>query len=154
VRAVSFDVPQSIKNSLRNQLRRNIVAITSLVIAITSLSYNTWRNELSEENRTQRLVSMEVLMKLSELQQVVWHHHWDQDLDGRGNLRTGWTLVLVIRDISRLLDKEVQGSAATLWQTWDERHRQLASSRESERDIVTAIEAVRQDTLALLGKLD
>jgi hypothetical protein len=97
---------------------------------------------------------MEVLMKLSELQQVVWHHHWDQELEGRGNLRTGWTLVLVVRDISQLLDEEVQGSAATLWQTWDERHRQLATSRDSERAIVAAIESVREDTLALLDRLD
>jgi hypothetical protein len=147
-------MPPSFGNSLARQLSRNVVAITSLVIAITSLSYNTWRNELSEENRTQRLVSMEVLMKLSELQQVVWHHHWDQDLEGRGNLRTGWTLVLVIRDISRLLDERVQRSAATLWQTWDDRHGQLAASEESERAIVTAIEAVRNDTLVLLDKLD
>lgn len=147
-------MPPSFKTSLVEQLRHNVVAIVSLVIAITSLSYNTWRNELSEENRTQRVVSMEVLMKLSELQQVVWHHHWDQDLEGRGNLRTGWTLVLVIRDISRLLDERVKGSAATLWQTWDDRHRQLAASRESERAIVKAIETVRNDTLALLDTLD
>jgi hypothetical protein len=144
----------SFRTSVGKQLRRNVVAITSLVIAITSLSYNTWRNELSEENRTQRLVSMQVLMKLSELQQVAWHHHWDQDLEGRGNLRTGWTLVLVVRDISRLLDDEVRESAATLWQTWDERHQLLATSRESERAIVAAIESVREDTLALLDRLD
>jgi hypothetical protein len=147
-------MPPSFRTGVARQLRRNVIAITSLVIAITSLSYNTWRNELSEENRTQRLVSMEVLMKLSELQQVVWHHHWDQDLPGRGNLRTGWTLVLVVRDISQLLDEEVQGSAATLWRTWDERHRQLATSRGSERAIVAAIESVREDTLALLDRLD
>ncbi len=147
-------MPPSFKTSLVKQLRHNVVAIISLAIAITSLSYNTWRNELSEDNRTQRVVSMEVLMKLSELQQVVWHHHWDQDLEGRGNLRTGWTLVLVIRDISRLLDDRVKGSAETLWQTWDDRHRQLAASRESERAIVKAIETVRNDTLALLDTLD
>ena len=41
--------------SLKEQFRRNMVALISLVIAITSLGYNTWRNEASEANRTQRL---------------------------------------------------------------------------------------------------
>jgi len=33
------------------QLRRNIVALISLTIAISSLGYNTWRNEHTEDNR-------------------------------------------------------------------------------------------------------
>lgn len=53
---------------LIEQLRRNRVALISLVVAITSLSYNTWRNEASEDNRTQRLVSIEILLKIGELE--------------------------------------------------------------------------------------
>jgi uncharacterized membrane protein YebE (DUF533 family) len=41
--------------NIKEQVRRNAVALISLVIAITSLGYNTWRNEASENNRTQRL---------------------------------------------------------------------------------------------------
>jgi len=33
------------------QVRRNSVALISLVVAVTSLSYNTWRNEATEHNR-------------------------------------------------------------------------------------------------------
>ena len=57
--------------NLMDQLRRNRVALISLAVAIISLSYNTWRNEASEANRTQRLVSIEILLKLADLQQVV-----------------------------------------------------------------------------------
>jgi hypothetical protein len=33
---------------VRDELRDNLVAIISLVVAVTSLSYNAWRNEESE----------------------------------------------------------------------------------------------------------
>ena len=67
------------RNSIIDQLRRNAVALISLVIAVSSLSYNTWRNEKTEDNRNQRFAAFEILLKLGELQQVVFHHHYDKD---------------------------------------------------------------------------
>ena len=96
--------------NIKEQLRRNTVALISLAVAITSLGYNTWRNEASEANRTQRLVAIEVLMRLGDLQQLTWHHHFDQDFDDKGNLRTGWTQVLVIRDICQILEGSLPDS--------------------------------------------
>ena len=72
---------------LKEQLQGNAVALISLVIAISSLAYNTWRNEASEYNRNQRLISMEVLRNVGELQQVVRLH--DQVLHGLGRFREG-----------------------------------------------------------------
>ena len=141
-------------DSFREQLRRNSVALISLVVAITSLSYNTWRNEASEDNRTQRLVAIEVLMKLGELQQVVWHHHYDKDTENKGNLRTGWTLVLVIKDISQILDDTLPQSARSLWTTWDDHSYKLENSSAAEKAIISAINDVRADALALLLGLD
>ncbi|MDB6105600.1 MAG: hypothetical protein JWO52_5599, partial [Gammaproteobacteria bacterium] len=37
--------------TIREQLRNNAVALTSLFIALSSLGYNTWRNERTEHNR-------------------------------------------------------------------------------------------------------
>ena len=144
----------AIKNRLKEQVRRNMVALISLVVAITSLSYNSWRNEQSEYNRTQRLVSLEVLMRLGDLQQIVYQHHWDKDFDDRGNLRAGWTLVLVIRDIGHVLDKPLPASTDALWKTWDDRSQELDTSRDAEQAIIEAINVVRSDTLALLQQLD
>ena len=59
--------------NLLSQLQRNAVAIISLVVALTSLGYNTWRNEQSEGNRNQRFASFMILSKLNELQQLVFH---------------------------------------------------------------------------------
>lgn len=50
--------------TIKEQLQRNTVAIISLAVAVTSLGYNTWRNEASEHNRNQRLVSIELLLML------------------------------------------------------------------------------------------
>ena len=144
----------NINNSFKEQVRRNAVALISLVIAITSLGYNTWRNEASEDNRTQRLVSLEVLMKLADLQRLVWHHYWDKDTEDRGNLRTGWTLVLLIKDISQILNGPLPKSTELLFTTWNEQSVNLASNREAEQAIINAINVVRADALALLQELD
>jgi len=141
-------------NSFKEQIRRNAVALISLVVAITSLSYNTWRNEASEDNRTQRLISIEVLMKLGELQKLVWHHHYDKDTVDKGNLRTGWTLVLVIKDISQVLDKPLPQSTYALWDTWNNRSNALLNSPVAKTEIIDAINVVRADALVLLEELD
>lgn len=142
------------KDNLREQLRRNTVALISLVIAITSLGYNTWRNEASEENRTRRLIAIEILLKLGELQQLVYHNHYDGDVDDRGNPRTGWTLVLTMRDISQILGAPVAPSAESLRATWQTNWQTLPDSTKAKDAIETSIESLRADTLAMLEDLD
>jgi len=93
----------ALNNSIKEQFRRNTVALISLVVAITGLSYNTWRNEASEDNRTQRLVAIEVLMKLADLQRLTWHHYWDKDTEDKGNLRAGrwyWWSKISVRSLA------------------------------------------------------
>ena len=136
------------------QLRRNTVALISLVIAITSLSYNTWRNEASESNRTQRDIAIAVLLKLGDLQELTWHHHYDRDFEDKGNLRSGWTLVLVIRDISQILGEPLPESTTELHVAWDDYSGQLDESVEAKDAIIDAIEAVRADAVQLLRDLD
>jgi hypothetical protein len=137
-----------------DQLRRNRVALISLVVAIISLSYNTWRNEASEDNRTQRLVSIQVLLKLADLQQLVWHNHYDGDTENKGNLRTGWAIVLTIKDIATILDAPMPESAEMLWEVWNDNNLQLGDSDVAKDNIIMAIEKNRVDTLAALQALD
>ena len=139
---------------IKEQLRRNAVALISLVVALASLGYNTWRNESSEANRTQRLVALEVLMRLGELQQITWHHHYDRDFDDKGNLRTGWTKVIVIRDISQILDGRTPESTLALYTVWSGNYDELDTSTEAKDNIEHAIESVRTDALDLLRALD
>ena len=139
---------------IKEQIRRNTVALISLVVAITSLGYNTWRNEASESNRTQRLVAIEVLLKLGDLQQLTWHHHYDKDFEDKGNLRTGWTQVLVIQDISQILYGSLPESTEALYTAWNDNFEALGESTEAKDAIIGAIDTVRADTLVLLRELD
>ena len=94
------------QETIRSQLRRHSVAIISLVVALVSLSYNTWRNEVTEHNRNIRFAGFELILKLGELQQTVFYRHYDRDPE-RGNPRTGWTAVLVMGDLAKLMPEPV-----------------------------------------------
>lgn len=142
------------KIRFRDQIQRNAVALISLVVAISSLGYNTWRNEASEYNRNQRLVSIEILRNIGELQQVVYHRHWDMDAKDKGNPLTGWALVLTIKDLSQVLDGPVLDSGTKLWRVWDKDWQGLGPDRESYDRIIGALEAVRNDANTLLQSLD
>lgn len=139
---------------IRKQVQRNAVALISLAIALSSLGYNTWRNEASEYNRNQRLISIEVLRNLGELQQVVFHNAWDMDSEDKGNLRTGWVHVLAIRDLAQLLDSPAAASATELWQVWDEDNGALERDNDPYKRVMNALDQVRKDTHALLQSLD
>lgn len=140
---------------IREQIRRNLVAIISLAVAITSLGYNTWRNEASENNRNQRLVSIEVLRNLGELQQVVYHRHWGMDDQDKGSALTGWAIVLTIHDLAMVLDSPLPESADKLKAVWQQHSDKLGGETEEHEDpIIGAIDQVRDEIHALLDDLD
>jgi len=142
------------KISFKEQVQRNLVAIISIFIAVSSLSYNTWRNEKTEYNRNQRLASLEVLLKLGELQELVFYSHYDRDAQDKGNPRTGWALVLTIRDLSQILEAPLPASSAELVATWGEHWDKLGDMQQSADAILASVEAVRDDALTLLTMLD
>ena len=140
-------------NTYVEQLRRNAVALISLVVAVSSLSYNTWRNEATEDNRNLRFAAFEVLLKLGELQQVVFHVHYDKDLD-KGNPRIGWAYVLTINDLAKVLPGAMQESATELLQAWGGNWESLADSTISLDLVMQALDATRSQTLELLRSLE
>jgi hypothetical protein len=70
----------SASSTFKEQVRRNMVALISLAVAVTGLGYNTWRNEVSEHNRNQRLVSIELLLMLGDLQQLTLDNHYGTEV--------------------------------------------------------------------------
>ena len=137
-----------------DQLKRNTVALVSIIIAVSSLSYNTWRNEKTEDNRNQRLASFEVLLKLNELQQVIFHSHYDKDNSDKGNPRTGWSYVLTVRDLSRVLHPPMPEAADKLIAVWSENWEGLAEKQMSVDLIISEIDNMRRETLLLLESLE
>ena len=142
------------RSSIVAQLRRNTVALISIVIAVSSLSYNTWRNEKTEYNRNQRFTAFELLLKLSELQQIVFHNHYDKDRSDKGNPRTGWTYVLTVRDLSRIMQPPLAVTADELLTIWSENWEGLGEKQKNVDLIMDGIDKVRSETLILLESLE
>ncbi len=77
-------------------------------------------------------------MKLGDLQQLTWHHFYDRDFENKGNLRAGWTLVLIVRDISQILDGPLPQSTQVLHKTWKEFSPGLGNSGAAKEAIIAA----------------
>jgi hypothetical protein len=116
--------------SFTDQIRRNSVALISLVVALSSLAYNTWRNEQTESNRNVRVAGMQLLLKLGELEKVVFFAHYDKGTQG-GNPR-----------------------AAGLVEVWQENWSGLGASDEAASKISDSIDTTRNDVLQVLAQLD
>ena len=62
-----------------SQLRANIVAIASIIVALSGMAYNTWRNEKTEINHSVRIAAFETLKNLGEAQIVVEYLHFQKN---------------------------------------------------------------------------
>ena len=140
--------------SIWDQIHHNAVALISLVVAISTLSYTTWRNEESEDNWNQRVAAFEVLVKLNELQQIIFHHHYDKDTQDRGNPRAAWAYVLTVRDLSSILNDPLPKESEDLLRVWGENWETLQSSQESLDRVLGELDEMREATKALLADLE
>ncbi|MDH4049424.1 MAG: hypothetical protein OEW68_11520 [Gammaproteobacteria bacterium] len=140
-------------NGLSEQLRRHSVALISLAVAVSSLSYNTWRNEQTEANRNIRAAGFELLIKLGELERVRFFSHYDRD-PAMGNPRTGWAYVLTIRDLGKLLPEPARSSTGELVAIWNDNWSGLGASDDSAEKVSAAIDSCRDDVLMALAALD
>jgi hypothetical protein len=140
-------------SNFRQQLRDNAVALISLTVAVSSLAYNTWRNERTEHNRNIRAATFELLTKVSELQRVVFLAQYDRDLAG-GSPRAGWTYVLAIRDLSTVAPAPLPAQAEELQKVWSGSWEGLGNDDETAVNrIDDAIGRLRNTTLSTLRSL-
>ena len=139
-------------SGLRQQVRDNLVALTSLAVALAALGYNTWRNERTERNRNIRVAGIELLQEIGSLQQIIFYAHYTEG-DQRGDPRMGWADVLTINDLATIMPAEVVREAAELRQSWEENAEGLVDDENAFRRIDGAIEELRQATLTSLRAL-
>ena len=137
---------------MREQLRSNMVALISLVIALSALGYNTWRNERTERNRNIRAAGFELLTEIGSLQQIIFYAHFAQG-DQRGDHRMGWADMLTINDLAALMPADVTRDAGQLKTVWEADSAGLAENDEAFQRIDGAIDALRQTTLESLRAL-
>ena len=139
-------------SDMRRQVRDNLVAITSLVVAVSALSYNTWRNERTERNRNVRVAGIELLREIGSLQQIIFYAHYAAG-DARGDPRMGWADVLTIEDLATMMPPEVGQEALELRAVWDADAEGLMDDDAAFGRIDGAIEELRRETLRSLQAL-
>ena len=139
--------------SLVTQIRNNQLAIISLLVALAALGYNTWRNELTEHNRNIRNAGFEMLLHVAALQRITYLAHYDRETDA-GNPRKGWTEVLVLQDLARLMSPNARVRTTELAQTWQGNEENLGENEAAVQAIDSATDSLRADILAELAARD
>jgi hypothetical protein len=130
-------------NTLLQQANKNLLAIISLVVALSALGYNTYRNELTEENRNVRFAGFSLLQELAKMQQLIDYAHYDKDTD-KGNPITGWRHLLYARDMSYLVSAEVMAETEALIQLWGDEWQTVRDDEASNQRVTAGINALRE----------
>lgn len=137
---------------IRQQIQTNLVALISLLVALTALGYTAWRQEQTEDNRTLRVAAFSMLQTAGELQSVVDFAHYDDDLKA-GNPIKGWGKVLYLRDLGIIMPPSVQTNTQYLQNTWAQNWGAMHQDEAAAQRITQAIESLRAEVRALLVSL-
>jgi hypothetical protein len=139
-------------DSIRHQLRANLVALISLLVAVSTLGYSAWRQELTENNRSQREAAFAKLRTAEELQSVVDFAHYDGDRMA-GNPIKGWGKVLYLRDLGIVMPAPVQARTRELQQVWARDWEALEHDEAAAQRITASIEGLRGEVRVLILRL-
>lgn len=135
------------------QVKLNIVALISLITALSGITYNTWRDSQNEVNDNMRNAAFEVLSDLGELQTIVNYAHFEVNNE-RGNPIDGWKHVIMIRDLSRLLKPAAKQAGETLYVKWQNNWQNLNQDEQTEMLISNQITSTRQAVLSTIDSLE
>ncbi len=140
------------RHNLKVSIQRNLLSIISLLFALTSLSYNTWRNETSARNENQREAGFRVLTELAELQVLTDHITYGGE-EIKGDVIEGWTKVKFICDLSVLVAPELELVSKNLLVNWTENVGALEHEEPANKVVSASIQSVRDQTLRQLAQL-
>jgi len=129
-----------------------ITVIFSVLFTLVGFSYNVWRMEVTEENSNIRTACFEILLELSNLEQLIYAAHYDGNLT-EGNPRKGWVKVGLIADLSTLTDGAVERKAFLLKDVWAKHWSTMSNSKDSVNLIVKGIDSVRTEIKSVLSSL-
>jgi len=147
------DKIQSSIMSIKVQLKQNVIAITSLMVALIGLSANIYHMEQKERNSNLREASFQLLLELSELEEITFHLQYDNKLSTI-NPRSGWVKVRLISAVSSLMPEMIQQNTKNLHQAWSENWQKLGDQDDTSSDIVIEqISSVRGSLLTLIESL-
>jgi len=135
-----------------SQIKANIVAIASIIVALTGMGYNTWRNEKTEINHNVRAAAFETLKNLGEAQTIIEYAHFKKDRT-LGDPVQGWGRMILIHDLAQVLPAPGPADAERLWQAWRDNVEGLGSRDEAMIKIADEIQLLRLTTLETLASL-
>lgn len=155
--------------TIPQQIHRNAVALISLVVAVSTLAYNTWRNETTEEQRNVRHAAFRVLENLGEMQEVVDARYYylargEAGLS-EGELRLrGYGSAAMTRDLMMLMPSPAPEAGKRMFDAWveyfgaldevDSRGLHTPESTEAEAALTEAIQDTRTAVIEVLHRLD
>ena len=137
---------------LWSQIRANIVAITSVIVALTGMGYNTYRNEKTEINHNVRAAAFETLKNLGEAQIDVEYAHFKKDRL-LGDPTQGWARLTYIRDLAQVLPPPGPGEADMLLAAWRDNVETLENNTEAMIRITDEIQRLRLTSIEILNHL-
>ena len=134
------------------QVKVNIVAIVSVIVALTGLGYNTWRNEHTERNRNTRIAAFETLKSLGEAQIIVEYAHFKKNRQ-LGDPLQGVGRAMYIRDLAGVLPPPAPEYAEQLWVAWRDNADKVENDTEAMIAITDEIQRLRLAVLEILEEL-
>ncbi len=114
------------------------MAVISLAVAIAALSYNSWRNEHSEDNRNHRAAGFEIMREAAHLQLTVDRATYASNFKDDDAIQ-GWVRVNLIVSLSKTTTKEIKEKALALKKVWEENWSQLYQSEEANKKVTKSI---------------
>ena len=134
------------------QIKVNIVAIVSVIVAVSGLVYNTYRNERTERNHIVRTAAFETLKNLGEAQIIVEYAFFKKNRQ-LGDPVQGVGRALLIRDLARALPPPAPEDAERLWVAFRDNADKVDSDTEAMIAITDEIQRVRLTVLDILEGL-
>lgn len=128
------------------------ISILSLVVAFTALSYNTWRNEVTEYNRNIRASGFEMLREVAHLQLLVDNIHYAES-SAREPIE-GWARVNLLISLGHMMPEAVAQKAEQAKQVWQDNWSDLKHEQAANRNITKANRQLEQAIIAALKQLD
>ena len=135
------------------RIRENIIALISVLIAVSALFYSTWRLEVTEENRNIRIASFESLRTLTDLQLLIDYAYYDKDAE-RGNPIKGWSYVIYVNDLSSAISPDVKTNSKALYQSWQENWENVSDQPDAQKTVTLSITQTRESILRAMKSLD
>ena len=138
--------------SFKQQLQNNLLAVISLVIALSALGYNSWRNEQSEENRNFRGAGFEIMREAANLQLLIDTSTYSE-IPAETDAIRGWVSVNLIVSLADIMTPEVKRKAIHLKSVWSQNWAFLYNDKKVNEKISIAnsqlVETVRQQLINL-----